>query len=62
MKFSIEDLSSKYDQISRKPRIWSYLQKKSLTEKFIFCAIYTFLRKTSQNFYVYTEAATRGYL
>ena len=40
MKFSIEDLSSKCDQISRKLRIWSHLMEKSLMENFIFCEFY----------------------
>ena len=39
MKFSIKDLSSKYDQIRRKMWIWSHLLKKSLIENFIFCAV-----------------------
>ena len=39
MKFSIKDLSSKCDQISRKLRIWSHLPDKSLMENFIFCAV-----------------------
>ena len=40
MKFSIEDFYSKCDEIRRKLRIWSHLLKKSLTENFIFCAVY----------------------
>ena len=40
MKFSIKDFFSKCDQIRRKLRIWSRLQKKSLMENFIFCAVY----------------------
>ena len=36
MKFSIKDLFSKCDQISRSLRIWSHLLKKSLIENFIF--------------------------
>ena len=36
-KFSIEDLFSKFNQIGRKLRIWSYLLKKSLIGNFIFC-------------------------
>ena len=36
-KFSIEDLFSKFNQIERKLRIWSYLLKKSLIGNFIFC-------------------------
>ena len=39
MKFSIEDFSSKCDQIGSFLRIWSYLLKKSLMENFIFCAV-----------------------
>ena len=39
VKFSIKDFFSKSDQIRRKPRIWSYLLKKSLMENFIFCAV-----------------------
>ena len=39
MKFSIKDLFSKCDQIRGKLPIWSHLLKKSLTEKFIFCAV-----------------------
>ena len=41
MKFSIKDIFSKCDQIRSKPRIWSHLLKKSLTENFIFCAAIT---------------------
>ena len=39
MKFSIMDFFSKCDQIRRRLRNWSYLLKKSLMEKFIFCAV-----------------------
>ena len=39
MKFSINDIFSKYDQIGRKLRIWSHLLKKSLMENCIFCAV-----------------------
>ena len=39
MKFSIKDFFSKYDQIRRKLRIWSYLLKKSLMENLIFYAV-----------------------
>ena len=39
MKFSIKDLFSKCDQIRKKLGIWSHLQKKSLMENFIFCAV-----------------------
>ena len=38
-KFSIKDFLSIYDQIRRNLRIWSHLLKKSLMEKFIFCAV-----------------------
>ena len=41
MKFSIIDFFSNWDQICRKLRIWSHLQKKPLMENFIFCAIVT---------------------
>ena len=34
MKFSIKDLFSKCDRISRKPRIWSHLLRKSLMKNF----------------------------
>ena len=40
MKFSIKDFFSKCDQIRSCLRIWSHLPKKSLTENFIFCAVY----------------------
>ena len=39
MKFSIKDFLSKHDQIRRKLRIWSDLQKKSLMKIFIFSAV-----------------------
>ena len=39
MKFSIKDLFSKCDQISRNLRIWSHLLKKSLMEIIIFYAV-----------------------
>ena len=39
IKFSINDLFSKCDQIRRKLRIWSHLLNKSLTENLIFCAV-----------------------
>ena len=38
MKFFVKDFFSKWDQIRKKLRIWSYLLKKSLMENFIFCA------------------------
>ena len=36
MTFSIKDFFSKCDQIRKKLRIWTHLQKKSLMEIFIF--------------------------
>ena len=39
MKFSIKDFFSKFDQIRRKLRIWSYLLNKSLIENFIVCIV-----------------------
>ena len=39
MKFSIKDFFIKCDQVRRKLRIWSHLQKKSFMENFIFCAL-----------------------
>ena len=39
IKFSIQDLFSKCDQIRRKLQIWSHLLKKSVMENFIFCAV-----------------------
>ena len=42
MKFFIKDFLSNCDQICRKLRrlwIWSHFLKKSLMEKFIFCAV-----------------------
>ena len=38
MKVLIKDFFSKYDQISRKLRIWSHLPNKSLMKDFIFCS------------------------
>ena len=40
MKFSINAFFIKCDQIRNVLRIWSHLLKKSLTENFIFCAVY----------------------
>ena len=39
MKFSIKDFFSKCDQIRSKLPFWSYLQKESLIENFVFCAL-----------------------
>ena len=38
MKFSLNDFSSKCDEIRRKLRIWSHLLEKSIMENFIFWA------------------------
>ena len=38
-KFSIKNFISKFDQIRRKLRIWSHLERNSLMENFIFCAV-----------------------
>ena len=46
MKFSIKDFFNRCDQIRKKLWIWSYLLKKSLMEKFIFCAVTGFYYKT----------------
>ena len=39
MKFSIKDISSKYDQIRSFQPIWSLLLRKSLMEKCVFCPV-----------------------
>ena len=39
MEFSIKDFFSKFDQIRRKMRNWSYVLKKSLMKNFIFCTV-----------------------
>ena len=52
MKFSIEDFSSKCDQIRRKRRIWSYLSEKSLMKNFIFCVVSGTLTVLTMNFTV----------
>ena len=49
MKFSINDFFSKCDQIHRKPRIWSYLLKKSLIENLIFCEVSLFYKSKLYN-------------
>ena len=41
LTFSIKNLCSKCDWISRKLWIWSHLLKKSLVENFLFCAVFT---------------------
>ena len=51
MKFSIKDFFSKCDQIRSKMRIWSHLRKKSLMEKFIFCAVVFFFGITIFHFF-----------
>ena len=40
MKFSIKGFFSICDQIRSFLRIWSHLQKKSLMENFILCAVF----------------------
>ena len=40
MNFPIKDFFSKCDQIRSSLRIWSHLLKKSLTENFIFYAVF----------------------
>ena len=52
MKFSVKDLFSNCDQISRKLRIWSHLMKKSLMENFIFCAVKGFGTNFQATFFV----------
>ena len=54
MKFSIEDFFSKHDRIRRFLRIWSHLQKKSLTENLIFRAVTLkhYLRCLSECFFI----------
>ena len=49
MKFTINDFFSKCDQIHRKPRIWSYLLKKSLMENLIFCEVSLFYKNKLYN-------------
>ena len=39
MKFSINDLYSKCDQMCSFLQTWSHLPKKSLMENFIFCSV-----------------------
>ena len=49
MKFSILNFFSKCDKIRRKPRIWSHLLKKSLTENLIFlCSVFNGQVSTGQ--------------
>ena len=50
IKFSVKDFFSKCDQIRKKLRIWSHLQKKSLIENFTFCAVRYFSRVIYLNF------------
>ena len=47
IEFYIKDFFSKCGQIRSFLRIWSYLLKKSLTENFIFCAVWTSCCKIS---------------
>ena len=48
MKFSINDFSSKCDQIRSFLRIWPHLLEKSLIENFIFCAVFMGIWKKTQ--------------
>ena len=52
MKFSMKDFFSKCGQIHWKLRIWSHLQKKSLMEDFIFCAVVVTLLIDFANFLI----------
>ena len=47
IEFYIKDVFSKCDQIRSFLWIWSHLLKKSLTENFIFCAVWTICCKIS---------------
>ena len=49
MKFSINDFSSKCDQIRSFLRIWPHLLEKSLIENFIFCAVFMGICKKTEN-------------
>ena len=40
---------SKCDQVRRKLRNWSHLLKRSLTENFIFCAVFKGYEKVREN-------------
>ena len=48
MKFSINDFSSKCDQIRSFLRIWPHLLEKSLIENFIFCTVFMGIWKKNQ--------------
>ena len=50
MKFSMKGFSSKYDQIRKKLRVWSYLLKKSLTGNFIFMCTNKLLVHIADNY------------
>ena len=49
IKFSIEGLSCKCDQIRKNLRIWSHLLKKSLLENFIFYAVKILRQELKEN-------------
>ena len=53
MKFSIQNIFSKCDQIRKKLRIWSHLRKKSLIEDLVFCAVLFFIFRIS--FVLYSD-------
>ena len=57
LKFSIKDFFSKCDQIRSFVRIWSHLLKKSLMEKFIFCAVHA--SNSDYTDVITSEAATQ---
>ena len=59
MKFSIKDFFSKFQQISRKLRIWSHLLKKVLMENLNFCAVMLFYRLHERQTAVEKEFGTR---
>ena len=61
MKFAIKDFFSKYDQIRRELRIWSYLMQKSLMENFIFCAVRTLYLKIGLLFNPFQSNVTSLY-
>ena len=52
MNFSIKDFFNKCDQIRNLLRIWSHLLKKSLTENFIYCAVFELFFSHKHNAHV----------
>ena len=60
MKFSIEHLFSKYDQISRKPRIWPYLQMKILNRKVhVLCNIHFLTKNFAKLLFIHRSSCLR---